>query len=79
MEITKVTIEFYQGTEITGPQKNLKEIKNLVKKIEAEMKEAYKDALRFAGESRAMDDRDDIIYDHVDEMSELGFEIVEEE
>ena len=68
-------IELYQGTKLIGPESNESEIKSLVEIIERSMKETYNESLSMGSESRAMDDRDDMVYEFENEIEKLGFKI----
>lgn len=74
---SELRIELYQGAVLIGPAKNETQIRELAKKIEEEMMETYDSSMSMGSESRAMDDRDDIVYDYEDEIKALGFEIEE--
>jgi hypothetical protein len=39
------------------------------------MQETFKESSLMGSESRAMDDRDDIVYEYENEIKELGFRI----
>ena len=68
-------IELYQGTKLIGPDSNESQIKSLVKIIEKSMQEAFTESSSMGSESRAMDDRDDTVYEFKEEIEKLGFRI----
>jgi regulator of sigma D len=69
------TIELTNGYVLEGVDKNLDKVLELVNRIESEMKETYDDSLSYGDESRAMDDRDDVVYEYETELEELGWGI----
>ena len=72
----EVIIELYQGTELKGPKEKEAEVKELVKKIEKDMRSTFNAAKKMGSESRAMDERDDTVYEYEDELKKLGFKIL---
>jgi hypothetical protein len=68
-------IELYQGTKLIGPDSNESQIKSLVKIIEKSMQDAFTESSLMGSESRAMDDRDDTVYEYYTELKKLGFRI----
>jgi len=68
-------IELYQGTKLIGPHSNESQIKSLAKIIEERMQETFTESSSMGSESRAMDDRDDLVYEFEEEIKKLGFRI----
>ena len=71
----EIKIELYQGALLIGPASNESQIRGLAKVIEESMQETFKESSLMGSESRAMDDRDDIVYEYENEIKELGFRI----
>ena len=60
---------------ISGPISNVDKAKKLVEEINNEMEVVYNE---FGGDgSRAMDERDDVVYEYETQLSEIGWTIDE--
>lgn len=69
-----ITIELTNGYTITGPKAQEAEALSLVDEINQEMKITF-DEYSEEGESRAMDMRDDTIYEYEEQLQRIGFKI----
>ena len=69
------TIELTNGYVLEGVDINLDKVLELVDRIELEMKEVYNESLSYGGESQAMDNRDDVVYEYETELEEIGWGI----
>jgi hypothetical protein len=69
------TIELTNGYVLEGVDTNLDKALELVDRIELEMKEIYNESLSYGGESQAMDNRDDVVYEYETELEEIGWGI----
>ena len=76
-----VTIELSNSYSLVGPKSNEAEARVIVDEMEEEMASEFAQALEHAGESAAMDARDDVYFEagYKETLSALGFEMVEEE
>ena len=70
----EITLELNNGYEIIGPEENKTEAQNIVKKINDKMKEVF-DEFEDEGESKAMDERDDVFDDYEGKLKKLGFKM----
>jgi hypothetical protein len=70
-----VVLELSNCYTISGPILNIDKAKKLVEEINNEMEVVYNE---FGGEgSRAMDERDDVVYEYETQLSEIGWTIDE--
>jgi hypothetical protein len=74
-----VTIELSNGYSLVGPKSNEAEARVIVDQMEEEMASEFAQALDNAGESAAMDARDDVYFEggYKEGLSALGFEMAE--
>ena len=70
----EITLELNNGYEIIGPKENKTEAQNIVKDINKEMKMVYNE-FKDEGESKAMDERDDVFDDYEGKLKKLGFKM----
>ena len=70
----EITLELINGYEVIGPEENKTEAQNIVRDINKEMKNVF-DEFKDEGESKAMDERDDVFDDYEGKLKELGFKI----
>ena len=68
-------IELFNGYSIVGPVENSKEANDIAQIINQKMKSVYQEYLEIGGESRAMDERDDVVYEFEDELADIGYRI----
>jgi hypothetical protein len=73
--MTEIKIELYQGSVLIGPQSNEASARELAKSIEIAMQAAFEESSSMGSESRAMDDRDDTVYEFEDDLKSIGFRI----
>jgi hypothetical protein len=73
--MTEIKIELYQGSTLIGPQTNEASARELAKSIEIAMQAAFEESSSMGSESRAMDDRDDTVYEFEDDLKSIGFRI----
>jgi hypothetical protein len=73
--MTEIKIELYQGSALIGPQANESLARELAKSIEIAMQAAFEESSSMGSESRAMDDRDDTVYEFEDNLKSIGFRI----
>ena len=73
--MTEIKIELYQGSVLIGPQANESLARELAKSIEIAMQAAFEESSSMGSESRAMDDRDDTVYEFEDNLKSIGFRI----
>jgi hypothetical protein len=73
--MTEIKIELYQGSALIGPQSNEASARELAKSIEIAMQAAFEESSSMGSESRAMDDRDDTVYEFEDDLKSIGFRI----
>lgn len=69
-----ITIELTNGYTITGPKAQEAEALSLVDEINQEMETTFDEYFE-EGESRAMDMRDDTIYEYEEQLQRIGFKI----
>jgi hypothetical protein len=70
-----VVLELSNCYTISGPISNVDKAKKLVEEINNEMEVVYNE---FGGDgSRAMDERDDVVYEYETQLSEIGWTIDE--
>jgi hypothetical protein len=74
----KIILKLCNGFWIEGFLRNKEAAELLIKEINAEMQQTYKDAER-EGEtgSAAMDARDDVFYDYENQLEEIGFKLID--
>lgn len=73
----KIVLVLSNGYTISGPEKNKKEAEELIKEINSEMKSAFEE-FEDEGESIAMDERDDCVYEFEEKLSAIDFVIDED-
>jgi hypothetical protein len=69
------TLELSNCYTISGPISNVDVAKKLVEEINKEMEVVYKEF--GGGGSRAMDERDDVVYEYEAQLNEIGYTIDE--
>ena len=70
----EITLELINGYEVIGPEENKTEAQNIVKDINKEMKNVF-DEFKDEGESKAMDERDDVFDGYEGKLKKLGFKM----
>tara|TARA_Y100000034_G_scaffold61908_1_gene75175 strand:+ start:1000 stop:1269 length:270 start_codon:yes stop_codon:yes gene_type:complete len=70
----EITLELINGYEVIGPEENKTEAQNIVKDINKEMKMVF-DEFKDEGESKAMDERDEVFDDYEGKLKKLGFKM----
>ena len=70
----EITLELINGYEVIGPEENKTEAQNIVKDINKEMKTVFNE-FKDEGESKAMDERDDVFDDYEGKLKKLGFKM----
>ena len=70
----EITLELINGYEVIGPEENKTEAQNIIKDINKEMKNVF-DEFKDEGESKAMDERDDVFDDYEEKLIKLGFKM----
>jgi len=73
--IKDIKLKLANGFSVIGPESNKVEAQKLVRKINTEMKLAYKEYI-CEGESRAMDERDDVFHEYASRLKKLGYVLV---
>jgi hypothetical protein len=68
-------IELSNGYTIVGPMETAEAAKEMAERINSEMDSVYDEYLEIGGESRAMDERDDVVYNFEEELAEIGYRI----
>jgi len=68
-------IELSNGYSIVGPAENAEAAEAMAQTINQEMELVYQEYLEVGGESRAMDERDDVVYGFEDELAAIGYRI----
>lgn len=69
------TLGLSNGYSISGPEDTLDQAKTLVIQMNKEMEQAYNEYISIAGESRAMDERDDIPWEYEDKLEAIGWKL----
>ena len=70
----KSSIEICNGFVLSGPTENLDSVKEIVREMEKEMKQTYKEYMGFTGESAAMDARDEVFFmGYEEKFQNLGY------
>jgi hypothetical protein len=77
MQTGNKTITLSNGYTITGPEDNLDMAKRVAKEINNEMKSVYREFITQGNESRAMDERDEVVYGYKSILSSIGYRIDE--
>jgi hypothetical protein len=73
----KQKIELSNSYVIEGPVENLEKATVLVATLEREMQTRYNETLQFSGESAAMDARDDVYEEYLDDFKSIGFQMID--
>jgi hypothetical protein len=77
MDTKTKTITLSNGYTISGPAVNEDRAKRVAKEINNEMKSVYHEFITQGSESRAMDERDEVVYGYRPILSSLGYRIDE--
>ena len=70
----EITLKLTNGYEVIGPKENKTKAQKIVKDINKEMEMVF-DEFKDEGESKAMDERDDVFDDYKGKLKKLGFKI----
>ena len=73
----KITLELINGYEIIGPMRNQEKAEEIISDINFDMEKTFSEG-EDEGESRAMDERDDIFFEYEDDLKKINFELTEE-